>query len=80
MKDNSESEGLRKEENRQMANPLKFVQEVRSETSKVTWPTRNEVAVTTVMVFILATLAAIFFFIADQILSWLVSLLLGLAG
>jgi preprotein translocase subunit SecE len=63
-----------------VANPLKFVQEVRSETSKVTWPTRNEVAVTTVMVFILATLAAIFFFIADQILSWLVSLLLGLAG
>ena len=63
-----------------MANPLKFVQEVRSETSKVTWPTRNEVVVTTVMVFILATLAAIFFFIADQILSWLVSLLLGLAG
>ncbi len=80
MKDNSESEGLWKEENRLMANPLKFVQEVRSETSKVTWPTRNEVAVTTVMVFILATLAAIFFFIADQILSWLVSLLLGLAG
>ena len=63
-----------------MANPLKFVQEVRSETSKVTWPTRNEVAVTTVMVFILATLAAIFFFIADQVLSWLVSLLLGLAN
>ena len=63
-----------------MANPLKFVQEVRSETSKVTWPTRNEVAVTTVMVFILATLAAIFFFVADQILSWLVSLLLGLAN
>ena len=63
-----------------MANPLKFVQEVRSETSKVTWPTRNEVAVTTVMVFILAMLAAIFFFIADQILSWLVSLLLGLAN
>ena len=63
-----------------MANPLKFVQEVRSETLKVTWPTRNEVAVTTVMVFVLATLAAIFFFIADQILSWLVSLLLGLAN
>jgi len=63
-----------------MTNPLKFMQEVRSETSKVTWPTRNEVAVTTVMVFILATLAGIFFFIADQILSWLVSLLLGLAN
>ena len=36
-----------------MANPLKFVQEVRDETSKVTWPTRNETLVTTVMVFIL---------------------------
>ena len=63
-----------------MANPLKFVQEVRSETSKVTWPTRNEVAVTTVMVFILVFVASVFFFVADQILNWIVSFLLGLAG
>ena len=63
-----------------MANPLKFVQEVRDETSKVTWPTRNETLVTTVMVFILVFLASVFFFIADQILNWIVSFLLGLAG
>ncbi|MEC7732072.1 MAG: preprotein translocase subunit SecE [Pseudomonadota bacterium] len=62
-----------------MANPLKFVQEVRDETSKVTWPTRNETLVTTVMVFILVFLASVFFFVADQILNWIVSFLLGLA-
>ncbi len=63
-----------------MANPLKFVQEVRAETSKVTWPTRNEVVVTTLMVFVLVFLASVFFFLADQLLSWIVSLLLGLAN
>jgi preprotein translocase subunit SecE len=63
-----------------MANPLKFVQEVRAETSKVTWPTRNETLVTTVMVFILVCLSSVFFFVADQILNWIVSFLLGLAG
>ena len=63
-----------------MANPLKFVQEVRDETSKVTWPTRNETLVTTVMVFILVFVASVFFFVADQILNWVVSFLLGLAG
>ena len=63
-----------------MVNPLKFVQEVRDETSKVTWPTRNETLVTTVMVFILVFLASVFFFVADQILNWIVSFLLGLAG
>ena len=63
-----------------MANPLKFVQEVRAETSKVTWPTRNETLVTTTMVFILVFLSSVFFFVADQILNWIVSFLLGLAG
>ena len=63
-----------------MANPLKFVQEVRDETSKVTWPTRNETFVTTVMVFFLLFVASVFFFVADQILNWIVSFLLGLAG
>ncbi|CAI8421493.1 MAG: Protein translocase subunit SecE [Rhodobiaceae bacterium UBA7378] len=63
-----------------MTNPLKFVQEVRAETSKVTWPTRNETLVTTVMVFILVFLASVFFFLADQVLNWIVSFLLGLAG
>ena len=51
-----------------MANPIQFIQQVRSEVSKVVWPTRREVALTTVMVFIMATLAAIFFFFVD----WLI--------
>ncbi|MDA8654899.1 preprotein translocase subunit SecE [Alphaproteobacteria bacterium] len=63
-----------------MANPLKFAQEVRSEARKVTWPTRSETIVTTVMVFILVFLASVFFFLADQILNWAVSSLLDLVG
>ena len=59
--------------------PLQFAQQVRSEASKVTWPTRRETAITTVMVFIMVFLAATFFFLADQILSWGVQLLLNLS-
>lgn len=61
-------------------NPFQFVQQVRAEVSKVTWPTRRETVVTTIMVFIMVFLAAIFFFLADQVLSWGVGLLLGAAG
>ncbi|MBV0913168.1 preprotein translocase subunit SecE [Anianabacter salinae] len=50
------------------ANPLQFVQQVRSEVGKVTWPTRREVLLTTAMVLVLATLTAIFFFIVDFII------------
>jgi preprotein translocase subunit SecE len=46
-------------------NPLQFIQQVRSEVSKVVWPTRREVRLTTVMVFILAALTAVFFAIVD---------------
>ena len=59
-------------------NPFKFVQEVRQEVAKVTWPTRNETWVTTIAVLIMVTLAAIFFMLADQALGWLVSLILGI--
>jgi preprotein translocase subunit SecE len=61
-------------------NPVQFVQEVRSEASKVTWPTRRETIVTTVMVFIMVVVAAVFFFVADQVLSFGVSYVLGLGG
>ena len=61
-------------------NPFTFLQEVRSEVNKVTWPTRRETGVTTVMVFIMVFLAAIFFFLADQVLSWGVGLLLGVGS
>ena len=46
-------------------NPLQFVQQVRSEVSKVVWPTRREVVVTSIMVFIMAMLTALFFFLVD---------------
>ncbi len=58
-------------------NPFQFAQEVRQEIAKVTWPTWKEVWITTVMVLIMVALAAVFFFVADQILSWLMSRLLA---
>ena len=48
-----------------IANPMKFVQEVRAEISKVVWPSRREVIMTTIMVFLLAVTAAIFFSLVD---------------
>jgi preprotein translocase subunit SecE len=58
--------------------PFKFLQEVRSETAKVTWPTRRETTITTIMVFVMVALASIFFFVSDQIIRYLVTLLLGI--
>lgn len=49
-------------------NPLQFIQQVRSEVSKVVWPTRREVLVTTGMVFVLASLTSVFFFLVDLII------------
>jgi preprotein translocase subunit SecE len=59
-------------------NPFQFLQEVRSETNKVTWPTRKEVGITTMMVFILVIVAAIFFTAADQVIRFLLTLVLGI--
>ena len=61
-------------------NPLEFIQQVRSEASKVTWPTRRETLITAVMVFIMVAFAMVFFFLVDPGLSYIVSLLLGLGG
>ena len=61
-------------------NPAQFVQQVRAEASKVVWPTRKETLLTTSMVFIMATLAAIFFFIVDQIIGFGVDQIIGLGG
>ena len=58
--------------------PFKFLQEVRSEAGRVTWPTRREVTITTIMVFVMVALASIFFFIADIIIRYLVTFLLGI--
>ena len=60
--------------------PFKFLQEVRAETQKVTWPTRRETAVTTVMVFVMVAIASIFFLIADQIIRIVVTFVLGIGS
>ena len=49
-------------------NPLQFIQQVRGEVAKVVWPTRREVVLTTIMVFIMAALTSVFFFIVDLII------------
>ncbi|MDP5309010.1 preprotein translocase subunit SecE [Paracoccus spongiarum] len=48
-----------------MANPVQFINQVRAEAAKITWPTRREVITTTIMVFIMAALASVFFFLVD---------------
>ena len=58
-------------------NPAKFIREVRTEVGKVTWPTRRETMITTIMVFVMVALASIFFFMADLIIRYAVTFLLG---
>ena len=58
--------------------PFKFLQEVREETRKVTWPSRKETAITTGMVFIMVTIAAVFFMVADQAIRIVVTFVLGI--
>jgi preprotein translocase subunit SecE len=57
---------------------FKFLQEVRAEGQKVTWPTRKETTVTTMMVFVMVFVASIFFLLADQVMRLGVGLLLGI--
>jgi len=58
-------------------NPAQFVRQVRQEASKVTWPSRKETGVATLMVFIMVTIMAIYFLIVDGIIAWLIELILG---
>ena len=51
-------------------NPFEFIQEVRQEANKITWPSRKETMITTVMVLIMVALASVFFLIVDIILKW----------
>jgi preprotein translocase subunit SecE len=57
-------------------NPFTFLQQVRSEVSKVTWPSRRETLISTAMVFVMVLFAALFFLSVDQILGWGVGMLL----
>ena len=59
-----------------MINPLRFIQSVKEEAFKVTWPTGKEVLIGSLMVFVLASLASIFFLLLDQILKYLLNIVL----
>lgn len=58
-------------------NPIEFVQQVKSEMKKVTWPSRQETTVSVIAVFIMVTLAAIFLYFADQVIAFLIRLIMG---
>lgn len=61
-------------------NPFEFIQEVRQEVSKVTWPTWKEVWITTLMVIIMVSVASIFFLVVDQALGHVVNYVLRLGS
>ena len=58
--------------------PFKFMQEVRTETAKVSWPSRRETTITTIMVFIMVAVSSVFFSFADQLIRLIVTFLLGI--
>ena len=62
-----------------MKNPLKFIQEVKQEAFKVTWPTGKETLQGTLMVVAMAIIASLFFLLLDQVLKFLLELLLKLS-
>ncbi|GBF58838.1 protein translocase subunit SecE [Candidatus Phycosocius bacilliformis] len=59
---------------------IQYFKEVRSEVRKISWASRNETLVSTIFVFIMVVIAAIFFFLVDMILRWGVGLILGIGG
>lgn len=61
-------------------NPIQFIQQVRAEVSKVVWPTRREVLLTTVMVFVMAALTAVFFALVDLLIRGGLQMVLGFFG
>ena len=61
-------------------NPAQFIRQVRQEVSKVTWPSRKETMITTIMVFVMVTLASIFLMGVDWIFAELVQVVLGIGG
>ena len=59
-------------------NPFEFLQQVRAEGAKVTWPTRKETMITTAMVFVMVVLASVFFLVVDQVMRAGVGMILGI--
>lgn len=60
------------------SSPVQFVRQVREETNKVTWPTRKETVITTIMVFIFAAFMGVFFLLVDSIFTFILSTVFGL--
>jgi preprotein translocase subunit SecE len=63
-----------------MTSPTQFIRETRQEAAKVAWPSRKETMITTAMVFVMVILASLFLFFTDQIIAWVLRLVLGLGG
>ena len=60
-----------------MASPLEFFKQVRSESKKVTWPTRQETTVSTIAVFVMVFIAAVFLYFSDQLIAVLIRFIMG---
>ena len=63
-----------------MLNPVAYYKQVKSEMQKVTWPTRKETTISVIAVFVMVTLSAVFLFMADQIIAFVVRMILGFGG
>ena len=68
------------EVNMATTNPFKFIQQVRSEVSKITWPTRREVLLTTIMVFVMSAIAALIFALVDLLIRSGIQSVLNIFG
>lgn len=71
---------IRKEINMATTNPFQFIQQVRSEVSKITWPTRREVLLTTIMVFAMSAIAALIFALVDLLIRSGIQSVLNIFG
>jgi preprotein translocase subunit SecE len=60
--------------------PLEFFRQVRAEMQKVTWATRKETTVSVIAVFVMVTLASLFLFVSDQIIAFVVKMILNIGG
>jgi preprotein translocase subunit SecE len=58
-------------------NPLTFLQQVRTEVGKITWPSRNETVISTIMVLAFCVIASLFFLLVDQLIAWVVTTILS---
>ena len=74
------SSGVKNEINMATTNPFQFIQQVRSEVSKITWPTRREVLLTTIMVFIMSAIAALIFALVDLLIRSGIQSILNIFG